>query len=157
LDLLDIKKAINTILKNSFPTVTLFANEVEEGFDKPAFFTQLIPVSLNYETVNFMNVRLMVVINYYTRVSVEVDNLKMAGDLKKAFGMALEVKYTYLKDAKTVNAARYLKLENITTDYPDRILQFKFDLNYLQNVEKIDNHELMLELHTEMVNIEKRG
>lgn len=145
MDLLDIKKSINDILKENFPEVKLFANEVDEGFSKPAFFTQLIPITLNYETVNFMSVRLMIVINYYTPVSIELDNLKMAMDLMKVFGMTLKVK------------DRYLLLENITTDNPDGILQFKFDLNYYQDVEKIDNHKIMKELHLEMINVEKRG
>lgn len=142
MDLLDIKKSINNILKENFPDVKLFANEVEEGFSKPAFFTQLIPISFNYETVNFMRVSLMIVINYYTPKSIEVDNLKMTIALKKAFGMTLKVN------------DRYLLLENITIDNPDGIMQFKFDLDYYQDIEKIDNHEIMKELHTEISNEE---
>lgn len=145
MDLLDIKKTINTILKENFPEVKRNANEVNEGFSKPAFFTQLIPISLSYETVNFMSVKLMIVINYYTPVSIELDNLKMAMDLKKAFGMTLKVK------------DRYLLLENLTTDNPDGILQYKFDLNYYQDVEKLDNHEIMKELYMEIINTETRG
>lgn len=145
MDLIDIKKSTNDILKTNFPDVKLFANEVDEGFSKPAFFTQLIPINLNYETVNFVSVDLMIVINYYTPKSIELDNLKIASRLRKAFGMTLNVK------------DRHLLLENITTDNPDGILQFKFDLNYYQDIEKIDNHEIMRELNTEIKNTEKRG
>lgn len=146
MDLIDIKKSINSILKDNFPDAKLNANEVEEGFSKPAFFTQLIPISLNYETVNFVSVKLMIVINYYTPLSIELDNLKIAMNLRKAFGMTLKVN------------DRYLLLENITTDNSDSILQFKFDLNYYQDVEKIyaDGNGNIYELMKEL-NIEKRG
>jgi len=138
MDLIDVKKSINSILKISFPDVKLFANEVEEGFSKPAFFTQLIPISLNYDTINFMSVKLMIVINYYTPVAIELDNLKVANKLRKAFGMSLKV------------CNRYLILRNITTDNADGILQFKFDLNYFQDTDmNKDTYEIMRKLYLE--------
>lgn len=138
MDLIDIKKSINSILKTSFPDVKLFANEVEEGFSKPAFFTQLIPISLNYDTINFMSAKLMIVVNYYTPVAIEIDNLKVANKLRKAFGMSLKV------------CNRYLILRNITTDNADGILQFKFDLNYFQDTDmNKDTYEIMRKLYLE--------
>lgn len=138
MDLIDVKKSINSILKISFPDVKLFANEVEEGFSKPAFFTQLIPISLNYDTINFMSAKLMIVVNYYTPVAIEIDNLKVANKLRKAFGMSLKV------------CNRYLILRNITTDNADGILQFKFDLNYFQDTDmNKDTYEIMRKLYLE--------
>lgn len=142
MDLIDIKTSINDILKTNFPNIKVSANEVKEGFKKPTFFNQLFPISFNYETVNFVSVRLMIVINYHMPTQTEVDNLDMITKLNKAFGMTLKVK------------DRYLSLLDIRTDNPDKILQYKFDLNYFQDIEKIDTHEIMQELEMEINNRE---
>lgn len=134
--LVDLKGAINNVLKSNFPDITIYPGETKEGFKEPAFFTQIVPITSGYETVNFTSNRLMIVINYFS--GIELENLKMHDKLKKAFGMTLKVNH------------RSFLLQNIRSEIVDEILQFRFDLDFLVNQEKIEEHELMLELNTEI-------
>ena len=135
--LLDVKKSINTVLKDNFPDVKLYASKVDEGFDSPGFFVQLKPLVHDYETVNYVRVNLLVSIVYYTFEPDEISNLKIADRLLEGFGRTLKV------------ADRKITLENITTGYADSFLQFKFDLNYYSRVDDLnddDQYDLMEDL-----------
>lgn len=134
--LVDIKKSINQVLKTNFPDIKLYADEVEEGFTRPSFFTSIIPIIFNYDTTNYSSNKLMVVINYFSENETELENLKMIDGLKKAFGMTLKVN------------DRYITLQEIRTDITDGVLQFKFDLNFFDGVEITkEEYEIMKQLN----------
>jgi len=134
--LVDIKKSINQVLKANFPDIKLYADEVKEGFTRPSFFTSIIPIIFNYDTTNYSSNRLMVVINYFSENETELENLRMADALKKAYGMTLKVK------------DRYITLREIKTDITDGVLQFKFDLNFFDGVEITkEEYEIMKQLN----------
>ena len=134
--LVDIKKSINQVLKTNFPDIKLYADEVEEGFTRPSFFTSIIPIIFNYDTTNYSSNKLMVVINYFSENETELENLRMADALKKAYGMTLKVK------------DRYITLQEIRTDITDGVLQFKFDLNFFDGVEITkEEYEIMKQLN----------
>lgn len=127
--LVDIKKSINQVLKANFPTIKIYSSDTKEGFTRPAFFTSIIPVTLDYETTNFTSNKLMVVINYFSENETELENIKMYDELKKAFGMNLKV------------SQRSFLLQNIKSEIVDEILQFKFDLNYFDGIDKTEDNE----------------
>lgn len=137
--LVDIKKSINIILKTNFPGIKLYANEIVEGFVRPCMFTQMMPVSSDYDTVNFTSNKLMIVINYFSKDKTDLENIKMYDDLRKAFGMTLKVNN------------RYFLMQDIRTSTVDGVLQFKFDLDYFVDIEKIDDREIMQDLETEII------
>jgi hypothetical protein len=137
--LIDLKKSINQVLKDNFPNIKIYPSETKEGFQRPAFFTQVIPVTTEYETVNFSSNIVMIVINYFSKNGTEIENLKMDDELRKAFKMTLKVNQ------------RSLLLKNIRSEIVDEVLQFRFDLNYFVDIEKIDEHEIMQELNTEII------
>lgn len=133
--LIDIKKSTNQVLKANFPTIKIYSSDTKEGFTRPAFFTSIIPITSDYETVNFTSNKLMVVINYFSKNGTELENIKMYDEIKKAFGMNLKV-----------NQRSFL-LKNIRSEIVDEVLQFRFDLDYFADIEKIDEYELMKELN----------
>lgn len=130
----DLKTAVNKILKDNFVKIKINPNDTKEGFKKPAFFTQILPITTEYDTVNFTSNKLMVVINYFSKDGVEMEMLKMYDAIKKAFGMTIKV-----------NQRSFL-IQRFRSEIVDGVLQLKFNLDYLVNQEKIDNHELMQEL-----------
>lgn len=136
--LAELKTAINKILKDNFPGVRIHSSDTKEGFKRPAFFTQIVPVTSEYETTNFTSNKTMVVINYFSKDETEIENIKMYDDIKKAFGMALRVNQ------------RSFILKNIRSEIVDEVLQFRFDLDYLVSVEKTDEYEPMGELDLEI-------
>lgn len=134
--LINIKKSINQVLKANFSDIKLHAGEVKEGFARPSFFTQIIPISFNYDTTNYSSNKLMIVINYFSKNETELENLKMIDRLKKAYGMVLKVN------------DRYITLRDIRTDITDGVLQFKFDSNFFDGVEITkEEYEIMQELN----------
>lgn len=138
--LVDIKKSINQVLKTNFPDIKLYADEIKEGFERPSFFVQILSTTFDYDTTNYASNKLMIIVNYFSANGTQLENLKMHDAIKEAFGRSLNVN------------DRYLHLQNIRSDEADGALQFKFDLNYLDGIEKIDEHELMREL-----NLAQRG
>src|SRR5690606_6808272 len=132
------KKSINNVLKNNFPDVKIYSSDTKEGFNRPAFFTQIVPLTSDYETVNYTSNRLMVAIQYFSESGTELENLKMDEDLRKAFGMTLKV-----------NQRSFL-LRNIRSEIVDEVLQFKFDLNFFDGVEITktkEEYEIMKQLN----------
>lgn len=133
--IVDIKKAVNNVLRAKFPDIELYSDDTKKGFKRPAFFTQIVPITSNYETINYMSHRTMIVINYFSKNGTDLENLRMDEDLRKAFGMTLKV-----------NQRSFL-LQNIRSEIVDEALQFRFDLHYLAGIEKTEEHEVMKELN----------
>ncbi len=127
--LVDIKKSINNVLKNNFPDVKIYSSDTKEGFNRPAFFTQIVPLTSDYETVNYTSNRLMVAIQYFSESGTELENLKMDEDLRKAFGMTLKV-----------NQRSFL-LRNIRSEIVDEVLQFRFDIDFYDGIDKTEDNE----------------
>ncbi len=133
--LTDLKLAINTVLKDNFPDHKRYADDIQEGYERPCFFVQMFPIAFDYDTVNYASSRLMFVINCFSENGTQLENLKMYDNLKKAFGQSLQV------------GDRYLHLRNIRSDEADGVLQFKFDIDYLEAREKdLSEYETMKEL-----------
>ncbi len=127
--LVDIKRSINQVLETNFPNIKIYSSETKEGFKRPVFFTQAIPITSDYDTTNYTSNKLMVVINYFSENGTELENIKMYDDIKKAFGMNLKV-----------NQRSFL-LKNIRSEIVDEVLQFRFDLDYFADIEKTNYHE----------------
>ncbi len=136
--LIDLKKSINKVLTNKFPLINLYSNDTKEGFKRPAFFTQVVPLNSENDTVNFTSNHLMVAITYFSEKETELENLRMHDEIKKAFGMTLKV-----------NERSFL-IKNIRSEIVDEVLQFRFNLDYFINVNKIDTHIKAKEVDVEM-------
>lgn len=135
--LLDLNKTINNILKSNFPNCKIYAGEVKEGFERPCFFTQIVPLRSEYENKNYKSDRLMVVLNYFNEDDTELENIKMYDELINIFMMTLKVK------------ERYFLLQNIRSSIVDNVLQFRFDLDFISQVGKRKEYETMKELEIE--------
>ena len=142
--LTDLKKSVNSVLKNVFPLISRKSNDTVEGFDKPTFFTQIIPVVSQNETVNYSSNKVLVIINYFNGDLGEVDNLEMYDEIKRAFVMTLKV-----------NERSFL-IRNFVSSTIDGVLQTKFDLDYLVTTDKKRNtgdmtdYDLMREIHLDL-------
>lgn len=132
--LVELNKTINTTLKNKFPNNKIYAGEVTEGFYRPSFFVQVIPLRMDYETRNYKSNRLMVSITYFNERDTELENIRMYDALTKTFGQTIQV------------GKRHLKLWDIRSSDADGALQFHFDLDYWSYLDREEKHELMKEL-----------
>lgn len=133
--LTDLKRAVNDVLETNFPDHERYADSIQEGYERPCFFVQIFPISHNYNTASYTSNKIMFVINYFSERQTQLENLKMYDDLKEAFGRSFKVDN------------RYLHLQNIRANEADGVLQFKFDLDYTEGIEKdLSEYDIMKEL-----------
>lgn len=132
--LADLNKAINHILKSNFPDHSVYAEEVSEGFKRPSFFTQVVPLNFEYDTKNYSKNNLMVVINYFNKDDTALENIKMHDELVNAFEMTLKVN------------ERHFLLQNIRSTIVDETLQFQFDLDFFSHLSQKEAYDVMEEL-----------
>ena len=119
LSIIDIKKAIVTKLKVF--DINIVANDIRSGFEKPAFFVQLMPIG--EEVNNDISINTLTAnIHYFSKDKTDLENLKMIDKLKKVFVNKLEVNDRTL----VISDKRY--------DTDENILQFMFDIRYTEEV-----------------------
>ena len=137
LSILDIKKAIVTKLKVF--DINIVANDIRSGFEKPAFFVQLMPIS-NDSYDGYQERVITVNIHYFSEDKTDLDNLKMDDKLNSLFVTTLKV--------NELSLPIYEKRSEID----DNILQFKFDLRFTESTpipidEEVEEYKNMEELY----------
>lgn len=130
LSLLEIKKA--TVNKLEPLGVPIIANDIRSGFDKPAFFVQLMPIG-DETDISISTSTVTINIHYFSKEKTEIENLKMLDKLKKIFINKLEVEDRVL----TLYEKRY--------DIDDNVLQFKFDIRYTESAYVDPEDEIIYE------------
>lgn len=138
----DLNKAVNKTLRSNFPHYKIYAGEVKEGFQRPSFFTQIIPLRTDYENMNYQSERLVVAITCFNKNDTELENIEVHDELISAFGRALKV------------GNRTLVLRNIRSNNADSTLQFSFDLDFLSRLTKEDKYEMMKQLELKQIRSE---
>lgn len=137
--LADIKKAISTILKENFPTIKRYPPEVKEGFKKPSFFIELLPIMREKQGKYHYFRKVTVLIRYFSESETELENLKMQDQLEELFSQVLKVN------------DRIITLEEVEGRIIDEVLQLQFDISYVDSLEEdkvygYEEAELMQEL-----------
>jgi hypothetical protein len=120
----DIVAAVQERLKINFPKVYRPEGSTKSGFDKPAFFVQLVVISEN--TYNdYSDKIVMIDIHYFAESKKNIEILKMKDNLNKVFKNTLEVK------------DRRLTLMDKRPQIIDNVLQFKFNLEFTDDLEQV--------------------
>lgn len=89
--LTDIYTAVNKLLRNRYQGFKIYGNDVAEGFDKPSFFVNLIPLNLSNESVNYTKNTYSIKVTYFQNTKNEIDNLSKADEIRALFGFHLKV------------------------------------------------------------------
>lgn len=119
----DIAKAVTMVIKEAFPDVPIYGDEVREGYKTPSFFIGIMPVSSINHTKSIKEEQLLITISYFSNTSESLKNYKVMQELKVAFGQVLSVdnrKFT-IQETNT---------EEVGED--GNIYQFTFDINYYE-------------------------
>lgn len=146
LGLFEITLAVNKVLKDNFPDVTRESDEVKEGFKLPSFFVQTVPLSFSHESEIYKKLKVLISIKYFSKSGKEIENIKMADDLARVFGITLRVKGQKEKD-------RILKLYGINS-YTDSegTLSFDFNLDFTTFLDRVEeDRELMGDVDIEQI------
>ena len=118
----DIQAAVVSVLQQNGYSV--IASEVQEGFEKPACFIEVLPVSVTLENQFTEIVTNSVEITYHPAIETREDLIETAGNLKRLF------LYTPLQVQD-----RFLSVNEMTFDADKSTLIAYFELEYLQETE----------------------
>ena len=115
----DIQTAVSKLLtKNKYSVI---ASEVKEGFQKPACFIDVFPVSVAAENKFYELVTLGIEISYHPSMETKEELVVNAEKLKNIF------LYTPIKVKD-----RFLSVNEITFDSDKSVLTTYFELEFLQ-------------------------
>jgi len=121
--LVDIKKAVNDAL---VPVgLKTYGNEVKEGFLRPCFFVNLIPVTSDTIKKVTSENSLMIEIVYFSENKTDLENLQMYDTLKGILTPILTI------------GTRKLLVRNFRAqviDEDDHIYSVKLDLNFYDEI-----------------------
>lgn len=136
--LIEIKKAIVKKLK-FIQGVNIVANDIKSGFDKPAFFVQIMPLGTSTDC-DLQESSLNVYIHYFSESKAELENLKMIDTLNQLFVTTL-----------TVNGVP-LTLCDKDSDTDNNVLKYMFTLRYTEDTpnaidEDVEIYENMNDLY----------
>ena len=119
----DIAKAVTMVIKEAFPNVPIYGDEVREGYKTPSFFIGIMPVSSINHTKSIKEEQLLITISYFSNTTESIKNYQVMQELKAAFGQVLGVdnrKFT-IQETNT---------EKVGED--GDIYQLTFDINYYE-------------------------
>jgi hypothetical protein len=129
----DIKDAFVSKLENIFD-INIYDESIQQGFEEPAFFVQLIPIGNTRENKNIRSRLLLIDIQYFPKDNSNEDAFNMADELEQLFNDYIQVK------------DRALKLDNIdyevTYDGIGITLHFKITINYFESIVQEEKGEL---------------
>ncbi|WP_333861744.1 phage tail terminator family protein [Clostridium sp.] len=136
----DIRDAFTLKLSEKYPGINIYDEKIQQGFESPAFFVQLIPGSSTRESKNVKSRFLLVDIQYFPKeVNSTEEVLNMTDDLEDMFKSHIAIK------------DRNIKLDNaqsqIINDGIGTILHFQVPINYYELIEKdIENSNVMKDI-----------
>ena len=138
ISIVDLKAALNGVIQNKYgSSYKYYGIEITEGYEKPSFFTQLLPVNLNPITTNFSEKRFSFIITYFSKKVDEEDSLTKVSELMDAFGLKVKVKDRY------VNVSEF---EYEFVGEKSNILQMSLNVSFMDEIKKEETQQLMNEL-----------
>ena len=121
----DIKKSVIDVLKLKASTIKVVANEELSGFKPPAFFVQMMPIG-DVAYIDYEEKLLTVNIHYFSSEKTDLANLKMLDQLNQEFFNTLKI------------GDRVITLKSKRHQIIDNVLQFKFELEFLNDVDAVE-------------------
>ena len=85
----DIKTSINNVLISHGQRVV--SNETDEGYDKPAFFVRVIPISHERISAVYENVELEIELHYEPTIQTDEECMRMADNIDAWFSVPFSV------------------------------------------------------------------
>ena len=121
----DIKKSVIDVLKAKVSTIKIVANEELSGFKPPAFFVQMLPIS-DSPSIDYEEKIMSVNIHYFSAEKTDLANLKMLDQLNTVFFNVLQL------------GDRAITLKSKRHQLVDNVLQFKFELEFLNDTDVVE-------------------
>lgn len=137
IELLEVKKSCNAALKEAFPDFKIYGTDVREGMKLPSFYTEIVPYTLNYESLNLVRQTCGYKITLLEKTPNEELELSVFEKIRKAFHLKVR-----LKD-KLVN------VDSVESDYigaENNIFQITVHFAWFDSIAVEKKEEIVKEL-----------
>ena len=125
IELIEIKSACNSVLRKAFPDMKIYGSDTTEGMKRPSFYTEIVPYTLNYETINRVKQSCGFKISLLEKTANEEFELKTFAALRAAFGLKLHI------------GDRYITVSDVDFDYAgtkNDIMQMTFTFEWFDDI-----------------------
>lgn len=92
IELLEVKKSCNAALKEAFPDYKIYGTDVREGLKLPSFYTEIVPYTLIYESLNLVRQTCGYKITLLEKTPNEELELSVFEKIRKAFHLKVRIK-----------------------------------------------------------------
>lgn len=92
IELLEVKKSCNAALKEAFPDFKIYGTDVREGMKLPSFYTEIVPYTLNYESINLVRQKCGFKITLLEKTPNEEFQLSVFEKIRKVFHLKVRIK-----------------------------------------------------------------
>lgn len=92
IELLEVKKSCNRVLKDAFQELKIYGVEVREGLKQPCFYTEIVPYSLVYESINLVKQKCGFKITLLEKTPNEEFQLSVFEKIRKVFHLKVRIK-----------------------------------------------------------------
>lgn len=144
LTVIDVIRALSELIEVQYPQFKLVDYDVDEGFEKPAFFIEPEDINTSWIASDYLkeSSNLNIVFFAEDRYSGLIDLLDMKNKLTVVFDDPL-----YITDGKT---EYHVSLSTTTSDIykSDKVLTFNIQVDLIQKVERKEVEPYMEELNT---------
>ena len=92
IELLEVKKSCNRALKDAFQELKIYGVEIREGLKQPCFYTEIVPYSLVYESINLVKQKCGFKITLLEKTPNEEFQLSVFEKIRKVFHLKVRIK-----------------------------------------------------------------
>lgn len=134
IEMIQIKNACNGILRNAFPSMKIYGTDSTEGLERPCFYTEIVPYTLTYETINRVHQSCGFKISILEKKTDEAFQLTALATIRKAFGLKLPV-----EDRKIT----ITDVDFETTGKNNDVFQITITFEWYDSIAEADTHPIM--------------
>lgn len=142
LSVVDVIRGLTELINKNYPQYKIIDCDVDEGFEKPAFFIDVEDVNTSWVASDYLKESSNIQIVFFAENRYEgfLDLLDMKNNLTVLFDEPL-----YISDE---TSEYYVSLLTTNSDLykQDKVLTFNIQADLIQKVERVDNSPYMEEL-----------
>lgn len=137
---IDVIASLSNLIQDTYPEYKLIDYDVDEGFDKPAFFVSVENVSTSFIATDYIQESSDLEITFFAEDRYEgfLNLLDMKNNLMQLFTEPLEIADNF-----------YVTLLDTTSEIykADKVLTFSFTANIVNKVERNETDDYMENLY----------